>query len=256
MIYVLLTMVKCDGGVAGRFGVCQSDTGTCKCQTNYYTTAAGACGVFCDHTTTCSGHGHCDALGQCVCSSGWSSSSCAHATGCDADSAPPNCGSHGECQVVGGRATCSCNGGWSGSRCENSPGASCPGTTIRTHNTYCRPLTGGCAGPGGANDAVNGAQTIGLRTEAACQAVCDAVPACVGYSYCGDDARGNDPRNSWHCNIFGPGVAQMAKPNCRTIAGSYFCGSIETSTTIGGTYGGDPGHFYHTTKCVAKAGRN
>jgi hypothetical protein len=55
---------------------------------------------------------------HCNCRSGWSGSTCDHATGCD-DS--PNCG-HGTCVADGGSHTCRCSSGWRGNTCRNPTG--------------------------------------------------------------------------------------------------------------------------------------
>eukprot|EP01047_Picozoa_sp_COSAG01_P078028 COSAG01_NODE_14269_length_1474_cov_1.792000_2_plen_209_part_00 len=56
---------------------------------------------------------------------------------------------------------------------------------------------GYCTGPGGIYDGVNGKSKGSVPTRSACQAGCDASPACVGYSY---SARGG------YCNVYGPGL--------------------------------------------------
>jgi hypothetical protein len=72
--------------------------------------------------------------------------------------------------------------------------ARCPAhATLVPGSRYCSDMVGSCEGPGG------GALTTrvsGGITRPACQASCDAAPACVGYTY----------RNDGTCWVHGPGL--------------------------------------------------
>ena len=77
------------------------------------------------------------------------------------------------------------------------PPPSCPaGATAAPEARYCSDLVGWCQGPGGSGG-VNGKYKHQVASRDACQAFCDAAPACVGYSYWD---------NSELCQVHGPGL--------------------------------------------------
>jgi hypothetical protein len=141
-----------------------------------------------------------------------------------------SCSSHGTCSVDG--RSCSCVAGWSGAHCEIQ--SRCPaGATVVAGSNYCSPLVGTCVGLGGSHDDVNGKHRMGIVVRPACQAFCDATPACVGYVYYA--ATG-------YCNVFGPGVDH-------DLGGGWHNDTHPTTIIAGasGTQG---------FECVAMAGRN
>ena len=72
-------------------------------------------------------------------------------------------------------------------------------TTLHTAaERYQEPLVGPCRGPGGPLDKVNGRSAV-EHTQGNCEAACDAVTDCTGYSYCGTC-------NGVECNLHGPGL--------------------------------------------------
>eukprot|EP01047_Picozoa_sp_COSAG01_P004383 COSAG01_NODE_144_length_24108_cov_11.490441_32_plen_430_part_00 len=127
--------------------------------------------------------------------------------------------------------TCRCAALWSGARCDIGH---CPAgaTQASPSDRYCSDLVGTCAGPGRSSDLVNAKYKRGV-SRPACQAGCDANPACVGYSYAADDG---------HCRVLGPGLD--------TDLGGGWGAYTHPATTIGGTVG------WSGYVCAAVAGRN
>ncbi|MBQ7412843.1 MAG: hypothetical protein IJV07_01020 [Alphaproteobacteria bacterium] len=99
----------------GFHGNCDSNTGTCICETGWsgtYCTEQEDVTPSCDDVD-CGDHGTCNA-GACICADGWSGSTC--------NIAPDacynvSCGAHGSCS----NGTCSCRDGFSGTNCEVPP---------------------------------------------------------------------------------------------------------------------------------------
>jgi hypothetical protein len=87
-------------------------------------------------------------------------------------------------------------------------------------------------GPGGRGDDVNGKRKSGV-TRDACQAFCDAAPACVGYTYGASDE---------FCAVYGPGLD--------TDLGGGWRALTHPATTIAGA-SGVSGYV-----CAAVAGRH
>jgi hypothetical protein len=140
-----------------------------------------------------------------------------------------SCGAHGSCQ--GGN--CSCVAGWGGARCEVAAAPlRCPvGATAAPGARYCSDLVGEC----GSSGWVNGKHKGGV-SRPACQASCDASPACTGYSYSAGVPL------PVHCWVYGPGLDT-------DLAGGWIA-SPHPATTIGGARSA-PGYV-----CVVVAGRN
>jgi hypothetical protein len=147
---------------------------------------------------------------------------------------------------------CQCAAGWSGTHCEIKP--RCPGgaTPVAGSNKYCSPLVGLCVGPGGSTDYVNGKYRKGVITQAACQAFCDAKPACVGYAY---------SASLGYCNVEGPGLdrdlgsgwMKWSADWSQTASGGWTA-RISPPITIAGADGGASG--YPGYVCVAKVDCN
>ena len=65
-----------------------------------------------DTPAECSGHGHKDEAGACICDDGWRGIDCETSTICD----NVDCGTHGSCDMNTG--LCVCESGWKGDSCE------------------------------------------------------------------------------------------------------------------------------------------
>eukprot|EP01047_Picozoa_sp_COSAG01_P012108 COSAG01_NODE_539_length_15749_cov_21.448307_2_plen_241_part_00 len=144
-----------------------------------------------------------------------------------------HCNLHGACRLNsdGSFRTCACDAGFGGTHCEIN--TDCPaGGTRAPGARYCSDLVGACRGPGGSDDHVNDKYKSGV-TRPACQAECDAAPACTGYTY---------EASVGYCCVYGPGLD--------TDLGGGWYGSTDPTTTIGGTDGGS------AYVCAAVAGRN
>ena len=106
-------------------------------------------------------------------------------------------------------------------------------------------------GPGGSGDYVNGKVKSSLISRDACQAVCDAAPACVGYAYYAHGGR---------CFVYGPGLDTDLAGGWRastspttTISGAsgdgvWSASTSPTATTI------SPRHHHPGVVCSAVAG--
>jgi hypothetical protein len=149
-----------------------------------------------------------------------------------------HCNLHGACRLNsdGSFRTCACDAGYSGPACQWQDGdRSCPaGAAAAPGARYCSDLVGWCQGPGGGGDKVNGKAKYSVATRPACQAFCDAAPACVGYDY---------QASSEFCEVYGPGLDT-------DLGGGWHAWTWPATTTIGGATGAS-GYV-----CAAVAGRH
>jgi hypothetical protein len=128
---------------------------------------------------------------------------------------------------------------------EPLPAPRCPaGATAAPGARYCSDLVGACLGPGGSSVIINGSDWVNGKVKSgvsrsACQAGCDAAPACVGYDYYASYER---------CYVYGPGLDT-------DLAGGWFAFTNPT-TTIASADGNSIYVDYRETICVAVAGRN
>jgi hypothetical protein len=148
-----------------------------------------------------------------------------------------HCNLHGACRLNsdGSFRTCACDAGFGGTYCQINTDCPAGGTRARGAR-YCSDLVGECQGPGGSTDQVNGKYKYPV-TRPACQAGCDANPACTGYSYA---ARVE------YCYVYGPGLDT-------DLAGGWW-DRTRLTTTIGGASNG--GSLGRGVVCAAVAGRN
>jgi hypothetical protein len=109
----------------------------------------------------------------------------------------------------------------------------CPAhATLAPGGRYCSDLVGFCVGLGGSSDYVNAKEKTGM-SRPACQASCDAAPACTGYTYSASNG---------FCGVHGPGLD--------TDLGGGWEALTSPATTIGGADGRSD------YVCAAVAGRN